>query len=344
MKCNSALAILVFAAALLSIAQVSARVSDLDEVKRDITATRYADAEAALVEIARSSTGDDKQEALYLLGGLKRSAAEAEILYREVARLDPSNRWGVAANVELAKIHYAVGEYGTAFDILEDASACRRSDEACYFEGLCAVMLERFGEAKEMLSKVKGDRYRSWASIALAEAEMGMDNREDACRRYRSIARSSEGPTALYRFGECLEEGGEIESATQVFEEVVGRFQNTPEALLAREKLVAIEARQSSPSAPVEEPRGRSSPDDALPLTTGYTLQFGSFHDRTNAIKLAAELKRDLPGVRIDSDLIASKEVHRVRYGFFKSRAEAQRRLEEVARQTGDSCTIMPLP
>lgn len=341
MRFRNALAVFTCIAAMTCATPPSSRGSDLKDAKRDIRSGRYAQAETALVEAARSSEGEDKQEALHLLGGLKRSASEAEIIYQEVVRIDPSSRWGVAASVELAKIRYAVGEYGTAYEILESSSACRKSDEACYFEGLSALMLERFGEAREKLSRVKDDKYRSWAAMAAAEAEMEMDNKDEACRRYRSIAQSSDAPTPLYRLGECLEEGGDVESATGVYKDVVRRFGDTPEALLAREKLSALEARQAAQSRPTEPP---PPVDEAPPLTTGYTLQFGSFQDRTNAIKLASDLKRELPGVRIDSDVINSKEIHRVRYGFFKGRAEAQRRAEEVMRQTGEPCTIMPLP
>jgi tetratricopeptide (TPR) repeat protein len=306
---------------------------------------KYARAQTALVEIAKSSSGDEKQEALYLLAGLKTSASEAEIIYQEVAQMNPSGRWATAAQVELAKIQYALGDYRAAIEILEKSSACRKSDEACYFEGLSAVMLKRYDAAKQSLSQVKSDRYRSAAGLALADAEMSLDNREEACRKYRSMARSIAGPTALYRYGECLEEQGDIVAAIGIFEEVVRTFDQTPEALLAAEKLEAL--RSAPPSRPARTPDSQASTEEderTPPLTTGFTLQFGSFQDRANAIKLAAELKNDLPGVRIDSDLLNFKEVHRVRYGYFKSRAEAERKAEEVARHTRESCSIMPLP
>ena len=79
-------------------------------------------------------------------------------------------------------------------------------------------------------------------------------------------------------------------------------------------------------------------------MTSGFTVQFGSFHDRTNAIKLTARLKRDLPGVRIDSELLDFKEIHRVRFGYFKTRSEARERATEISKQTGEPCTIMTLP
>jgi len=317
---------------------------DLGDVRRDMAAMKYAKAQTALVEIARSSAGDEKQEALYLLAGLKTSASEAEIIYQEATEMNPSSDWGTAAQVEVAKIRYALGNYRETIEILDKCSACRKSDEACYFEGLSAIMLKRYNEAKQSLSRVKSDRYRSPAAVALADAEMGLNNHEEACRRYRSMARSAASPTAMYRYGECLEEQGDIAAATLVFEEVAGTFEQTPEALLAAEKLEALRSARTTEGERRGDSQVATDEDKTPPVTSGFTLQFGSFHDRANAIKLASELKRNLPGVRIDSDLLDFKEVHRVRFGYFKSRAEAERKAEEIARQTGEACTIMALP
>ena len=78
-------------------------------------------------------------------------------------------------------------------------------------------------------------------------------------------------------------------------------------------------------------------------LTSGFTIQFGSFHDRRNALTLAAALKSTLPGVRIDSDLVDFREVHRVRYGHFATRDEAEARAQEISRWIDEDFTIMPL-
>jgi tetratricopeptide (TPR) repeat protein len=297
------------------------------------------------VELARSASGDEKLEALYLLAGLKASASEADLIYQEVSRSDPESRWAVAAEIERAKIHYALGEYRKSMEILESSSACRSSEEACYFQGLSSVVLKHYEQAREPLSRVKGGRYEGWAAIALAEVDAGMDRRSEACQRYRSAVRSRLGPTAKYRYGECLEEQGDVAAAIRCFEEVVAEFPQTPEAILASEKLEALEILRASASSREEEtaPQGDSQGDAVPPPAAGFTLQFGSFADRANAIKLAAELKRELPGVRIDSELVKFKEVHRVRYGYFKTRGEAERMSEEVSRQTGESCVIMRL-
>ena len=329
-------------ASVLACAAAPASSSDLSAARRDIAAMRYAEAERSLREVAKSSAGDEKLEALYRLAGLKKSAAEAEILYREIARTDPAGRWGVAATVELAKIRFALGEYTAASSILETAGACRRSDEACYFGGLSDLMLKRYPAAKGQFAKVKGERLRPWAEIALGDADAGLDDPSAACRRYESLTRSPVGTTAKYRYAECLEKQGDLAGARAIYEELREEDSQTPEAILAGEKLEALRGDKRGGARDETETAGTKATEKAL--ASGYTLQFGSFGDRANAIKLAAELKGKIPGVRIDSELVDFKEVHRVRSGYFKTRAEAERRAEEIARQTGENCAIMSLP
>jgi tetratricopeptide (TPR) repeat protein len=342
MKCRF-FATIFGVAGVLACAFSAAGGTDLASARRDISAMRYAEADLSLREIAKSSEGDEKLEALYRLAGLKKSAAEAEILYREISRMDPAGRWGVAATLELAKIRFALGEYNEASSILDTSGACRKSDEACYFGGLADVMLKRYEDARGQLSTVKSERFRPWAQMALADAEAGLDDPAAACRRYQSMLRSPVAATAKYRYGECLERQGDFVGARSIYEQVRAEYAQTPEAILAGEKLEALRAESRTRTG--DDTGATPSPDDReKPLTAGFTLQFGSFNDRANAIKLAAELKGKVPGVRIDSELVNYKEVHRVRTGYYKTRAEAERRAEEIARQTGENCAIMPLP
>jgi tetratricopeptide (TPR) repeat protein len=201
-------------------------------------------------------------------------------------------------------------------------------------------MTEQYDSAKEVLSKIKGGRLRPWAYFTLAEVEIRLNNPDEACQRYRSMARSFINPTAMYRYGECLEKKGQIEDAARIFAEILTTFESTPEALLATKKLDVL---TSEPAPPAQE---TAVPDSAstAPLTSGYTIQFGAFNDRTNAIKLVARIKRDLPGVRIDSDLLDFKEVHRVRFGYFRTRTEATESLQEISKRINEPCTIMTLP
>jgi tetratricopeptide (TPR) repeat protein len=320
----------------LALLTSTAVAQSIDQARRDIQQLRFDRAQEQLVDIARRTNGVERQEALFLLAGLKNSVSEAEIIYQEVISIDDNTEWADRATVELAKVHYALGNYGRSFTMLRESAACRELDEACYFEGLSAIMLERYADAKSPMSSVRRGKYRPWAFLALAEIDMNLDDPDGACDRYRSMARAALSPTAMYRYGECLEKKGEADRAANVFEDVIREFEATPEAVLAEEKLAAIHKRAS----------GRvSSPAPRPPLpTTGFTLQFGAFHDRENAIRLAAEIKKRLPGVRIDSDLLEYREVHRVRFGHFATRAEAESEGEKLKLSIDEPFTIMLLP
>ncbi len=310
----------------------------LRDARRDISRLRFIEAEEKLTTIARDATGENRQEALFLLAGLKQSASEAELIYQEVIHLETRNEWAKRAALEIAKIRYALGKYNEASRIIENSLACEISNEACLFYGLSALMLERYEEAKSPLRRVKRGRLRPWAYLALAEIEMAQDNREEACRRYKALANAMINPTALYRHAECLEKSNDLDLAKEEFLQIIENFKNTPEAILAAEKLQILTRSEAA-----SELSGKAPPDTPV-FSAGFTIQFGSFRDRHNAIKLAHKLKRILPGVRIDSDVVGSREVHRVRLGYFRTREEALSKAEEISHEIGGDYTIMPLP
>lgn len=311
-------------------------LASIESARKDISRLRFDRAESELVDVARAAKGGKKQEALFLLAGLKKSVSEAEIIYQEVVRIDIGSAWAREAQVELAKIQYALGDYDRAFDILDVSGACRGSEEACFFQGLSALMLKRYSEAESKLSRVRRGRYQSWAFLALAEIEMGTNRADGACRKYERMSRSYISPTAMYRYGECLERDGKSDDATDVFRDLIETFRSTPEAVLATQKIEVLE-RKAGIHDVLSPAHSRGE------LVGTYTIQFGAFYDRTNAIRLASELKREIPGVRIDSDLVDNREIHRVRVGQFRTREEAQLEAEAINRRVREPVTIMTL-
>lgn len=190
---------------------------------------------------------------------------------------------------------------------------------------------------REPLLDIRRGKHRTWAYLSLAEVEMGMDRPEEACRRYEALSGAMISPTALYRYGECLEDVGDIERASEEFNEIIKNFRGTPEAVLAAEKLQLF-------AVPAEQDQIEEAVRGEEVLTSGFTVQFGSFRDRHNAIKLAAKIKSLFPGVRVDSELIRYREHHRVRYGYFRTREEAQAKGEEISLEINEDFTIMALP
>lgn len=317
----------------------------LASAQRDIQSMRYARAESTLTLLSRTARGERLGNTLFLLAGLKSSADDASRLYRRIISDDPGGEWSKRSQLELSKVQYALGNYEESFRILQDSDACSASDEACLFQGLSAIMLKRYQDARRPLSSIRRGKLRTWAYLSLAEVELGLDRPEQACSRYEALASAMIMPAALYRHGECLENEGDIDGAKDEYRQIIRKFRDTPEAVLAAEKLSRLAERAEARPATAQTD---SIDAEALPpkgeFESGFTIQFGSFRDRGNAIKLSAKIKRVFPGVRVDSELINYREYHRVRYGYYKTREEAQAKAEQIVREIGEEYTIMTLP
>jgi len=193
-------------------------------------------------------------------------------------------------------------------------------------------MAREYEDAIAPLERIRKGRLKTWAAVALAEASEGLGRHEDACAQYEALARSRVNPAAWYRYAECAETSGDEERARREYEALEDAFPQAPEALRAAEKLAV--------SAPVPEP---ASEAEVAPTGPGYTIQFGSFGDRGNAIKLYAKIKRTHPGIRIDSELVNHREVFRVRFGHYPTREEAKDAGEAMARALDEDFTVMPV-
>ncbi len=306
--------------------------------KREASAGRFADAESTFARAERVARGDDRVEAMVLHAAITPSATDAQRLYESVLDEAPPGEMKARAAIELAKIHFAMGRYETARSVLRDADACASSDEACLFEGLASVQMNDYDGAVAALARVRRGHNRTWAALATAEAEAGAGRDEDACRDYESLARARVSPTAWYRYAECLERAGDTDGARREYRALADAFPQTPEALRAASKLAPPEA--AEPPAPTG---GETASEGSIPPGKGYTVQFGSFGDRANAIKLAAKIKKTYPNVRIDSELVNYREVFRVRYGYYASRDEAQAAGDDMSKRMDEQFTVMPV-
>lgn len=342
MKCNVCVVTALIAVCLPVALHAQSARELVEQAEYELRDSRYAEAESTLNRAVEAASGETLRKSLFLLAGLQSSVDDADRLYRRIIDDDPDDEWARRAYLELSKIQYALGNYGESFRILEDSHACDISEEACLFHGLSAIMLERFEDARRPLTSIRRGKLRTWAYLSLAEVETGLNRPQQACARYEALARSMINPTALYRYAECRENEGDLERATREYEEIIRSFRDTPEAVLAAEKISRLAAPPQAAS--VDTAETAAAPEGEQELTAGFTIQFGSFRDRGNAIKLAAKIKRVFPGVRIDSNLINYREYHRVRYGYFNTREEARARAEQIAREMNEDYTIMTLP
>lgn len=298
-----------------------------------------AEAESSFARAAAIASGDDRSEALFLRASVTRKGADAEALYKQIVDADPNGEYTRRAVLEMAKIQFSTGRYETAYGTLHNANACDDNEEACLFEGMSAIMLHQYDDAMTPLQHVRKGRAKVWATLSLAEATDGKGQHDAACAQYDALARARVSPAAWYRHAECLERAGNKDEAIKEYAALVDAFPLTPEAIRAADKMAP-----PPPAAP--EPTATAAPaSDDKPKGAGFTLQFGSFGERANAIKLAAEIKKTYPAVRIDSELVNYKEVFRVRYGYYSTRDGAQEAGEQISKALGgDPYTIMPVP
>jgi tetratricopeptide (TPR) repeat protein len=339
LRASIALAIPLFAAA--AIAHARDDVDDLmRHAKDDMEEGRYVAADSGFARAAALAQGDQRAEALYLRAAVVRSGKQAEALYQRVIDDHMDTEWGRPAALELAKIRYAMGFYEGARDVIASRDLCSWSEEACLFDGTAAVMVRRYDDAMVSLDRVKRGRNKTWAAIARAEALEGLGDHEAACESYAALTRARVSPTALYRHAECLESSGDAEAARREYEILCEEFPQAAEAVRAQAKIVPT-------PAPVTLPPGdQTAPGEEGKVSlggTGFTLQFGSFSDRANALKLAAKIKQMYPAVRVDSELVNYREVFRVRIGQYATREEAHQAGETMSKTLDEQYTVMPI-
>jgi tetratricopeptide (TPR) repeat protein len=303
--------------------------------RREASNGRYAQAESTYALAARMARGEERGEALFGQAGLMRSARDASAAYERLVTDAGAGEWSQRAALELAKIHFAMGRYEAARETLRAARLSGSSDEAALFEGMADVMAGDFDAALAPLERVRRGQNRTWAMVTRAEAEAGAGREAEACRIYESLARARVNPAAWYRHAECLEAAGDSDGARQQYAALAEAYPQTPEAIRCAGKLSA----QTEPPVP---PRAEEE-TSTVPPGKGYTIQFGSFTDRANAIRLSSRIKETFPGVRIDSELVNYREVFRVRIGYYASRDEAETAAQDMAKRLDERYTIMPV-
>ncbi len=285
---------------------------------------------------------DEQYRVKYYLGTLSTNWEQASRLYREVIGASPGSEWAKRSRLEIAKTEYALGNYRTAQTQLDNGDVCDSSREACYFTGLSALMANEPDAARDAFRRVDRGRYRAWALLAMGEMDWDADERAEACAKFQALAEAEISPVAMYRYGECLEHQGQVNAARRQYADLVSQFRDTPEAVRAREKL-----QRMTETAEVDVRSSTAVEDETpTPMTGGpkFTVQFGSFRDRANAIKLQGKIKKIYPAVRVDTELVRFREYHRVRYGYFPSRDDADRKGAEMSRELNENYTIMAVP
>jgi len=321
---------------------VCAESVSLRQIQHLHKSKQYVEAKRLLSRELSDLTGKSRRQGLLLLAALETDAERAMDLYREVISMGDS-REAFMARIELAKIHYASGEYRGAITALSSIPGGGPTEDrmaALYFRALCWKQLGESENARNDLRAVDRGPFLYWGYATLAELDMQEGRIVDAIEKYEMIAGAHSNPVAGFKLGECYEIQGERRKALDVYRTVTRQFPESLEAPKAHEKIQMIErhrdAREAAGAAATgneEEIDERPSPASAA--SSGYTLQFGAFSERENAIRLADELRRAVNDVRLERVEHEGGTLYRVRAGRFASKREAERAAGRIQKEIG---------
>ena len=312
---------------------------------------QYEEAKSDLKRELPGLSGKSYSEALLLLAQLETRVATAEPIYREVIAAGRTKE-ALKAKVSLAKIYYASGEYFQAINLLSELPSRGYSDdrlEAIYFRALCRRQTGDAERARRDLMLIDRGTFHYWSYMALAELDMQEGKIEDAVERYETIAGGHSNPIAGFKLAECYEILGEKQKAIETYQTIVHQFPQSLESPKAREKINMLRfargSRRSSTGRKGGEQREAPEEDEAVRHagTPRYTLQFGAFTERENAIRLAEELKTVTHDVRVERAARSGQIWHRVRVGKFVSRQEAEEKAARISNETDYYGRVLPL-
>ena len=293
----------------------------LDEA-RDLQRRLQYDAARARIEASLSQLdGEPKAEAFLLLSELTTDHKESRRFLREAQQAAPGGETTRRADLELARLDFARGNYSSVRSRLEPHA----DNEARFLVGSSWVALEEPQRAATVLASLRtpaATLRHAWATRAAGDAAA-------ALRALDPLAAGGDfRATALLWKAECEAQLGQTEAARATAATLLQRFPHAPEAILVEPTLAAL--RQSAPSTPeavTARPPATETPGRPLIL-----LQLGAFGTRANAQRMRDELPPELTPVRIDEVRQGTRTFFRVSIGPFESAdvasAYARERLE----------------
>lgn len=324
----------VLAFGLLLAAVSSSRADVLDEARQAQRRLEYDEARTLLEEALSNFEAPQRGQAYFLLASLSTDHKEARRLLREAQRAYPDAAMQRAADLELARLDFARGNYNSVRSRLDPYE----DDEARLLLAQAWVALDEPTRAHEVLKRLpsspREELLTSWALRAEGETD-------EALGRLRRLVQSSSDflPTALLWKAECEVELGRFAEARETATALEQRYPDTPERTLLDPVLTALrDAPGDSPRpAPVvpevpapSTPRAESvaSPEPGASssgeLQGAVVLQIGAFAERNNATRFRNTLPPELQPVRIDPIHSGNRTIYRVSIGPFESAAVAE--------------------
>ena len=280
---------------------------------RDATLARRRlqyDAAAATLDAAIPAwSGDARARGLLLRAGVTKSPDEARRFLLDAERSAAAADLRQQANLELARLEYARGNYRTVRTRLTHAGA----DPAAAL--LLAQSAAALGEPAAMDAALVSVGDADWAQALRGWAALQRGAPREALDLLTPVAGRSGAdvlPTVLLWKAEAEAKLGNPAPAARTAADLRARFPGTPEAAAADHAARSAALPSSAAAGPADE---------------HVTLQIASFEDRANALRLRETL-RAVPGIRMEHVTVGGKPVYRVSAGDFPSREAA----EEFAR------------
>ncbi len=347
MKRKLALAVCLAAIAAAAIGAVSGLKRADDLFKR----CDYDRARAAVAGDTSSADRDERADALLMLARLETDYAKAETLYRRVIA---SENGGAAdrARLDLATMRYGAGDYAGALDLLAERRveiSNRDAGTGTYFAALCRRQLGDTARAAAEFASITRGAYASWSTIARAEIDARQGRLTEAIAKYESLVRSRRDPVAMFGLAECLERAGERDKALERYRALIEEFPRSFEAGRSNEKVQVLAAPRTKPKEDKQAGGGETGkPSSRDAAATGsergeFTIQFGAFGAKANALAVAAKLEGAFRGVRVERFETEGRIMHRVRVGRYESREAAARDVERAKELLDLTGSIVPL-
>ena len=205
---------------------------------------------------------------------------------------------------KIGKYYYSRGLYKSAIKYLD-----KTTESTCFLLKIkTLVVLGRLDEAFDLVEKLKPDWLKS---IIIGDICFKKGKYQDAYTFYRLVPEDAVyKPFVLLKEAECLSLLGETDEAQQIYSNLVGDFEGTFVAEVAKRRLK-------------EEYREH------------YYIQLGAFSTEEAAISFKEKLEKK-KGIKLDivSKTEGERTLYCVRYGDFPSRAGAENKAKEIFQDT----------
>ncbi len=344
------ISVLVICLAVLAVAAIAAGAG-LKRAEELFRRCEYDRARSAAAGDTASTDRDTRAGALLMLARIETDYTKADKLYRRVMASENA-RAADRARLDLATMRYAAGDYAGALDLLSEGrgdGSDRDAGKGTYFAALCRRQLGDTARAAAEFASITRGEYSSWSVLARAEIDARQGRLAEAIAKYESVLRSRRDPVAMFGLAECLERAGEREKALDRYRALIEEFPRSFEAGRSSEKVQLLAAPRGKPKDDKQSGGGEAgkapSRDDAASgdVKGAFTIQFGAFGAKANALAVAAKLEGLFRGVRVERFETDGRVMHRVRVGMYESREAAARDAERAKERLGLTGAIVPL-